>query len=98
MPLPLTNRSASDWPQLGGPAANGISPETGINTDWTAHVPPVLWSFEMHDSGGYAHNTIVNGTVYIVDHAGSRDILRALDLTTGVQRWESGYEDASSRG
>ncbi len=92
----LTNSLASDWPQFGGPAANGISPETGINTDWTAHVPPVLWSFQMHDSGGYAHNTIVNGTVYIVDHAGSRDILRALDLTTGVQRWESGYEDAKS--
>ncbi len=96
MPLPLTNRSASDWPQLGGPAANGISPETGINTDWTAHVPPVLWFFQMHDAGGYAHNTIVNGTVYIVDHAGNSDILRALDLTIGTQRWESGYEDAKS--
>jgi formylglycine-generating enzyme required for sulfatase activity/outer membrane protein assembly factor BamB len=93
VPIPITHTLAADWPQLGGPAANGISPETGINTDWTTHKPPVLWTFVMHDASGYSHASIVNGTVYLLDHVGNQDIVRALDLTTGVQRWESGYAD-----
>ena len=86
---------AADWPQLGGPMRNGISPETGINTNWAAHVPPIIWTFPMHDNG-YAAVTIVDGTAFVLDHMGDQDILRALDLATGLQRWESGYKDTGS--
>lgn len=92
-PVPM---HTADWPQLGGPEANGISPETGINTDWTAHEPPVRWIFGMCDLGGYSNASIANGIVYILDHVGSKDMMRALDLNTGTQIWESGYEEASS--
>ncbi|MGQ8335137.1 outer membrane protein assembly factor BamB family protein [Sunxiuqinia sp. A32] len=94
--IPLTLKT-TDWPQLDGPLLNCISPETGINTDWTTHKPPVLWTFKMND-GGYASSTIVKGVVYIVDHKGSDDILRALDLNTGTQLWESAYEEETSAG
>jgi outer membrane protein assembly factor BamB len=88
---------AENWPQLGGPRANGISLETNINTNWTVHPPPVLWTVPLHDSG-WAAASIVDGTVYIVDYVGGMDILRALDLATGAQRWESSYKNGSQSG
>lgn len=91
---PAAMRGAN-WPQLGGPAGNGISSETGINSDWKAHAPPVKWTFTMHDNG-YAAVSIVDGTAYVMDHQDDRDILRALDAATGKQRWESAYTDTAS--
>jgi outer membrane protein assembly factor BamB len=88
---------AENWPQLGGPRANGISSETGLNTNWAAHQPPVRWTVPLHDSG-WAAATIVDGTVYIVDYASGKDVLRALDLATGTQRWESPYKNDSQSG
>lgn len=88
---------AENWPQLGGLRANGISLETGINTNWTTHPPRVLWSIPLHDSG-WAAATIMDGTVYIVDYFGGKDILRALDLATSDQRWESSYKNDSQSG
>jgi outer membrane protein assembly factor BamB len=86
---------ADNWPQLGGPMATCISAETGINSDWAAHAPPIIWTFAMHDNG-YAAVTIVDGTCYVLDHQDDKDILRALELATGKQKWESPYTDTAS--
>ncbi|MBI3910147.1 MAG: PQQ-binding-like beta-propeller repeat protein [Armatimonadetes bacterium] len=81
-----------DWPQFRGPNANGISPETGINKAWPSNTPRTLWNVPLTDNG-YAGPSVANGKVYIIDHQGNQDIVRALDLLTGKEEWRYGYQD-----
>jgi outer membrane protein assembly factor BamB len=83
----------SDWPRFRGPDANGISPEKGINKDWQRRPPKLLWKAAMHDDG-YAGPSVANGLVYILDHEGKTDVLRALRLADGGEVWRYKYEDA----
>ncbi len=83
---------AADWPYWRGPDKNGIAPDTGINKDWQARPPEVLWQVEMHDDG-YAGPSVADGKVFIIDHHGSEDVVRAIDLETGEDVWQTSYED-----
>ncbi|NLH98753.1 MAG: PQQ-binding-like beta-propeller repeat protein [Chthonomonadales bacterium] len=84
----------ADWPRFRGPNADGISPETGIRKDWSVKPPALLWRLEMGDDG-YAGPSVARGIVYIVDHSGENDIVRALDLQTGKERWRYAYPESS---
>ncbi len=84
---------AADWPQFRGPHADGMAPETGINKDWTAKPPKTLWTAPLTD-GGYAGPSVADGKVFIIDHQGAQDVVRALDLNTGAELWRFAYDDA----
>jgi outer membrane protein assembly factor BamB len=86
---------AADWPCYRGPFAEGTSPETGINKDWAQRSPKELWRVPMNDRG-FAGPSVAAGKVFIIDHQGDKDIVRALDLTTGTTRWTFEYQDANS--
>jgi outer membrane protein assembly factor BamB len=83
---------AADWPQYQGPDRNCISPETGINKDWKARPPKMLWRLPLGDNG-YAGPSAAGGKVFIIDHAGDQDIVRALKLDTGEEIWRFAYTD-----
>ena len=83
--------TAADWPNFRGPNQNGISPEKGINTNWAASEPPLLWSTPLHDKG-YAGPAVARGLVYVIDHEGTTDIVRAFALTSGKPVWQFAYE------
>jgi outer membrane protein assembly factor BamB len=83
---------AADWPIWRGPTQDGIAPDTGINKDWNGRPPAKLWQVEMHD-GGYAGPSMADGKVFIIDHVGAQDIVRALDFATGAEVWSFGYDD-----
>lgn len=85
---------ANDWPRFLGPDANGIAPDQGINLNWAQRRPAKLWQVPLGDDG-YAGPAVAAGKVYIVDHAGDEDIVRALSLGTGEQLWQFAYEDAA---
>jgi len=91
--LPLA-ALAADWPQWHGPDRNDISTETGINKDWNANPPQKLWQVEMHDDG-YAGPSVADGKVFIVDHLGAEDIVRAISLQDGTDVWQYKYQDLS---
>ena len=82
----------SDWPRFLGPNADGISTETGINKDWAARPPQVLWQTGMSDDG-YAGPCVADGKVFIIDHQGDEDVVRALDLASGKDAWSFRYAD-----
>ncbi len=84
----------SDWPNFLGPNRDGISPETGINKNWKAKEPKILWKTPMGDNG-YAGPSVAGGKVFIIDHKGSDDIVRAIDLQTGQDVWTFSYPDMS---
>ena len=85
---------AADWPQFRGPSANGVAPERGLRTDWRTHPPQVRWKIALTDDG-FAGPAVAGGLVFLVDHRGGQDIVRALGLRTGRERWRFAYADAS---
>ncbi|MCX7799906.1 MAG: PQQ-binding-like beta-propeller repeat protein [Fimbriimonadales bacterium] len=85
--------AASDWNRFRGPNGDGISPETGIRKDWSTNPPRLLWKASLTDNG-YAGPAVAQGIVYIVDHRGSDDIVRAFELRTGRELWRYTYPDA----
>ncbi len=86
---------AADWPQFRGPEANGVSPEKGINKDWKAKPPKELWNISLGDDG-YAGPSVAKGKMFIIDHAGAEDIVRAVDIATGKDAWTFKYADANN--
>jgi len=91
----ITVSQAADWPNFRGPNADGIAPDTGINKNWSAQPPRELWRVTMGD-GGYAGPSVANGKVFIIDHKGDKDIVRAIDLSTGKDAWTYPYNDNSN--
>lgn len=83
---------AADWPCWRGPNKDGIAPDTGINKDWNNNPPQKLWEVPMHD-GGYAGPSVADGKVFIIDHEGAQDVVRALNADTGEVIWEFRYDD-----
>src|SRR5690606_1369841 len=81
-----------DWPRWRGAHGDGISRETGINKDWKARAPQKVWDVAMHDKG-HAGPAVADGRVFIVDHEGEDDIVRALDLKTGKELWRYAYPE-----
>ena len=85
---------AADWPGFRGPNRDGLAPDTGINKNWTQKPPRLLWKESLSDNG-YAGPSVSGNTLYIVDHAGNSDIVRALDAATGKELWRYSYVDAA---
>ncbi len=85
---------AADWPRFRGPNADGLSPEMAINREWQQRPPKVLWQVPLGDSG-YAGPSVSGGKLYIVDHQGDQDVVRALDLNSGDEVWRYPYKDAT---
>ena len=86
---------AADWPQFRGPDGCGTTQETALNTAWKTRAPKLLWKTPMADDG-FAGPSVSAGRVYIIDHQGKTDTVRALDLATGKERWHYSYPDATS--
>ena len=84
----------SDWPRFRGANADGISTEKGIRKDWASRPPKVVWKVAMSDDG-YAGPSVAGQLVFIVDHQGEEDIVRALDLNTGKEKWRRAYAESS---
>ena len=82
----------NNWAQYRGPNADGISTETGINKDWKAKPPKVLWKITMTDMG-YSVPSVAEGKVYLLDHANDKDIVKCLNLDTGKELWKFEYPD-----
>ena len=84
--------SAADWPNFMGPTHNGIAPDTDLNKDWAAKPPKELWRVALTDNG-YPGPSVADGKVFIIDHQGAEDIVRALKLETGEELWRYAYAD-----
>ncbi len=84
---------ATDWPQFRGPNANGISRERIANKSWQENPPELLWKVSLTDDG-YSGPSLAFGKVFIIDHKGTNDIVRAIDIRTGKDVWRFEYEDA----
>ena len=90
--LASTTAFAADWPNFLGPTLDGKAPDVEINKDWGNNPPAELWRVSLTDAG-YAGPSVADGKVFIIDHRGAEDVVRALALDTGDTVWEYAYPD-----
>jgi outer membrane protein assembly factor BamB len=85
--IPSLNRLAlaADWPQFLGPTRNGHSTETGLNLDWRAQPPRVVWKVPL--GAGFGSLIVVGDRLYTTAQRARRDYLLCFDIGTGKQVW-----------
>ncbi|MEI7899622.1 MAG: PQQ-binding-like beta-propeller repeat protein [bacterium] len=83
---------AADWPHLSGPTLDFHVAATNIGRDWQTRPPSLLWKAALTDDG-HACASCANDTLFITDHLGTNDIVRALALADGKELWRTSYPD-----
>ncbi len=87
------------WAQFLGPRRDGISRETGLNTDWKAKPPKTVWKNAL--GPGFSSMAVVGDRVYTGGRK-SRDGIACIDAGSGKDIWfrevADGYLDKQRQG
>jgi len=103
----LSTRQGADWPSFLGINGDGKSPEKGLETDWSANPPKLLWHKKI--GTGYAAPTISNGRLMLYQRIRNeggeqrfKERLSCLHSETGEEIWKvdfpTDYEDLNGYG
>ncbi|MDB6108640.1 MAG: qgdA [Pedosphaera sp.] len=80
---------AADWPHWRGPDFNGISKETGWQSNWPDEGPKRLWKASV--GTGFSGITISHNRAYTMGNADDTDTVYCFDATTGAVIWKHAY-------
>ena len=81
----------NNWNQYLGPNRDASIDDVEILESWPEKGPKELWSFPL--GAGYGGASISEKEVFVLDRdPGLRDILRCIDLESGVEKWNYAYE------
>lgn len=75
-----------DWPQWRGPQRDNKSSYVGLNKDWQAHPPQLLWSLDGLGKG-YASVSIVGDRLYTTGNTEAGQAVVAVDLAQRTVVW-----------
>jgi outer membrane protein assembly factor BamB len=82
--------AAGDWPQILGPARNGVAAADERLADrWPEGGPPQVWQRDV--GAGVAGVVVVGDRVFLFHRVGDRELLEALDAATGETVWSEGH-------
>lgn len=76
----------SQWPAFRGPKGDGISPDTGLLTEWPSGGPAKLWAYDKAGMG-YSGFSIVDGHLYTAGSRGDDVTVICVDIETGKEVW-----------
>ena len=77
--------TAHDWPQFLGPNRDGVVTETGLNWDWKAKPPKVLWKVPL--GSAFSSAAVVGNRLFTMAKNGAMDGVVCLDADTGKTLW-----------
>ena len=81
----------NNWDQYLGPNRDASTEGVEILESWPENGPAKLWSFPL--GTGYGGVSIYEKEVFVLDRdPGHMDILRCIDLESGVEKWNYAYE------
>ena len=82
--------AAGDWPQILGPARNGVAAaDERLADTWPSGGPRRVWQ---RDAGaGVAGVAAVGDRVFLFHRLADREVLESLDATTGETVWSDGH-------
>jgi outer membrane protein assembly factor BamB len=83
---------AQDWPQILGPARNGVYSGPPITRTFPKGGPPLVWKREV--GAGFAGPAVAAGRLILFHRVGAREIVDALDAATGKPIWTVEYPTA----
>lgn len=82
--------TAGDWPQILGPARNGIAVSEKVSDSFPASGPTKMWEAKV--GSGFA-GVAVSGKVTVLFHrVGDEDTITAYEAATGDQLWSRGFK------
>ena len=81
--------SAQDWPQFLGPERNGQYDGPPLATQWPNGSPAELWRRPV--GAGFAGPVVANDRIILFHRVDGREVLEALDASSGAQLWSYGY-------
>jgi outer membrane protein assembly factor BamB len=82
--------TAGDWPQILGPARNGIAAADERLADrWPEGGPRQVWKRDV--GAGVAGVAVAGDRVFLFHRVGDRELLEALDVATGETVWSDGH-------
>jgi outer membrane protein assembly factor BamB len=84
-PADASDQKRPAWPEFLGPERNGISRETGLNLNWEATPPKVLWKVPL--GSGYGSFAVVGDRLFTMARRGQRDFVLCLDAGSGKEVW-----------
>jgi outer membrane protein assembly factor BamB len=97
-PRPLIAQQFN-WPNLRGPAHNGVSGEGDWNWNWKVAAPKVKWRVDL--GLGYSAVAVVDGRVFTMGNTKAVDYIYALEEKSGRVLWNYSYpctsDDISNR-
>jgi outer membrane protein assembly factor BamB len=83
----------ANWPQWRGPNRDGVSKETGLQKQWPAQGPSLVWK-AAGAGRGYSSFSIANGRLYTMGLRGDREFVIAFDLANGEEVWATPHGSA----
>jgi outer membrane protein assembly factor BamB len=79
-----------DWPQILGPARNGVAAaDERLAAAWPAAGPREVWRRPV--GPGYAGLAVVGGRAVLFHRAADREVVEALDAATGATLWQADW-------
>jgi outer membrane protein assembly factor BamB len=84
-PTNLTEVLRPDFPQFLGPNRNAVLPGPGLETNWMAHPPAVVWRQRI--GAGWSGFSIVGDRAFTQEQRGEDECVVCYDLTTGRELW-----------
>lgn len=87
--LSALDASAPRFTDFLGPNRDGIVPGVKLITDLSKNAPKELWRRPV--GGGYASFVLGGGLAVTIEQRGEEEMIVALDLKTGTERWTRGY-------
>jgi outer membrane protein assembly factor BamB len=80
--------SKPDWPGFRGPKRDGLSPDTGLLTEWPEKGPPLVWKATGVGSG-YSSVAVAGDRVYTLGNKGKSTHLVAIGRGDGKVIWST---------
>ena len=92
-PIPAAQKDrehvAEDWPNFLGPRHDGTSRENGVNLQWPAQGPPVIWRKEI--GTGYSSPVVAGEDLILMHRIGDEEIVECFHADTGASKWQTRY-------
>ncbi len=84
--------AADDWPQLLGPARNGVYSGAPLASAWPAGGPRTVWRKSIGQ--GLAGPVVAGGRLILFHRVKNEEVVEAFDARTGSAQWRYAYPTA----
>ncbi|HTI50113.1 MAG TPA: PQQ-binding-like beta-propeller repeat protein [Planctomycetaceae bacterium] len=84
-----TPADAGEWPQILGPARNGIADQESIVGSLPATGPKTVWQYDVGE--GFAGVAVAGGRVVLFHRRGGEELVESLESQTGKPLWKRSF-------